>query len=81
MLILDVKFDESNFFLVNIYNPNTKTEQVATLHDLDKMLEIVKDLHDKHIVLDGDFHFFFDISLDSYGGKSTLKKEIYCNIY
>ena len=75
ILILDVKVDESNFVLDNIYNPNTKTEQVATLHVLDKMLETIKDLYDKHIVLAGDFNFFFDTSLDSYGGKPTLKKK------
>ena len=75
ILILDVKVDETNFVLVNIYNPNTETEQVATLHDLDKMLETIKDLYDKHIVLAGDFNFFFDTSLDLYGGKPTLKKK------
>ena len=31
ILILDVKVDETNFVLVNIYNSNTETEQVATL--------------------------------------------------
>ena len=72
ILILDVKVDESKFVLDNIYNPNTETEQVATLHVLDKMLETIKDLYDKHIVLAGDFNFFFDTSLDSYGGKPTL---------
>ena len=45
---------------IYIYNPNSETEQVATLHDLDKMLETIKDLYDKHIVLTGDFNFFFD---------------------
>ena len=75
ILILDVKVVETNFVLVNIYNPNTETEQVATLHDLDTMLETIKDLYDKHIVLAGDFNFFFDTSLDSYGGKPTLKKK------
>ena len=58
-----------------MYNPNTDTEQVATLYDLDKMLETIKDLYDKHIVLAGDFNFFFDTSLDSYGGKPTVKKK------
>ena len=67
--------DETNFVLVNIYNPNTETEQVKTLLDLGKMLEIIKDFSDKHIVLAGDFNFFFDTSLDSYGGKPTLKKK------
>ena len=66
------------FVLVNIYNPNTETEQVAALHDLDKMLETIKDLYDKNIVLAGDFYFyfyFFDTSVDSYGGKPTQKKK------
>ena len=59
---------------IYIYNPNSETEQVATLHDLDKMLETIKDLHEKQIVLAGDFNFFFDTLLESYGGKPTLKK-------
>ena len=46
ILILDIKVDEANFD--KTYNPNTETEQVATLHDLDKMLETIKDLYDKH---------------------------------
>ena len=50
-------------------------EQVATLHDLDRMLETIKDLYDKHLALAGDFNFFFDTSLDSYGGKPTLNKK------
>ena len=66
---MDVKVDESNFVLVNIYNPNTETEQVATLHDLDKMLETIKDLYDKQIVLAEDFNFFFDTALESYIGN------------
>ena len=39
------------------------------------MLETIKDSYDKHIVLAGDFNFFFDTSLDSYGGRPTLKKK------
>ena len=73
--MLDVKVNESNFVLVDICNPNTEIEQVATLHDLDKMLEVIKDLYDKHIVLTGDFNFFFDTFPESYGGKPTLKKK------
>ena len=72
---IDVKVDETNFVLVNIYNPNPVTVQVTTLHDLDKILETIKGLYDKHIILAGNFNFFFDKSLDSYGGKPTLKKK------
>ena len=37
ILISDVMVDETNFVLVNIYNVNTKTEQVTTLLHLGKM--------------------------------------------
>ena len=75
ILILDAKNDQTNFALVNIYNPNIKPEQVKAVLDVGKMLETIKNLSDKHIVLAGDFNFFFDASLDSYGGKPTLKKK------
>ena len=39
------------------------------------MIETIKDLYDKHIVLAGDFNFFSDTFIDSYGGKPTLKKK------
>ena len=42
ILILDFKMvDETNFVLVNIYNPNTETEQVTTLLDLGKLLKTI----------------------------------------
>ena len=75
MVLGEIEVNETNFVLVNIYNPNTETEQVTTLLDLGKMLETIKDLSGKHIVLAGDFSFFFDTSLDPYGGKPTLKKK------
>ena len=47
ILILDVMVDDTNFVVVNVYNPNTKKEQVTTLLDLDKLLETIKDFSDK----------------------------------
>ena len=35
----------------------------------------MEDIFDEHIVLVGDFYFFFDTSLDSYERKPTLKKK------
>ena len=40
-VILDVKVDETNFVAINIYNPNTETEEVTTFLDLGKMLETI----------------------------------------
>ena len=80
ILILHIKVGKTNFVLVNISNPNTETQQVATLLDLGKMLETIKDLSDKHLVLASDFNFFFDTPLDSHGGKPTLKKKSIANL-
>ena len=41
--------DETNFVLVNIYNFNTETKEVATLLDLDKIFETIKDFYLKLI--------------------------------
>ena len=75
ILILDAKNDQTNFALVNIYNPNIKTEQVKAVLDVGKMLETIKDLSDKYIVLAGA------TSLDSCGGKTNSEKETYNQIY
>ena len=69
ILILDVKVEEANFVLVSFYNPNTEIEQVATLLDLVKLLETIKNVYDKNIVLAGHFSFFFDTSLDLFEAK------------
>ena len=72
--------DETNFVLVNIYNPNTETEQVTTLLDLGRMLETIKDFSDKHIVLAGDFNFFSNIPR-FVRRQTNSEKEIYSQIY
>ena len=78
VLILDVKVHETNFVLVSIYNPNTEIEQVAILLDLDKILETIKDLNDRNIVLVGDFNFFLT---HPQIHKTNSEKEIYSQIY
>ena len=58
ILILDGKVHETNLVLVNLYNPSIKPKQLATLLDLDKKLETIKDFYDKHIYFNGSFNFF-----------------------
>ena len=67
--------DEAKLVLLNMYNPNTKLEEVTTLLDLGKMSETIKDLFDNQTVLAGNFNFFCDTSLDTWGSKPTLKKK------
>ena len=42
ILILDVNVYETNFVLINIFSHNTEMEQLAALHILDKMLDLLK---------------------------------------
>ena len=57
------------FVLINIYNANTESEQLETLSDLVSILDKVKDIQSKNIILGGDFNVTVDISLESLGGS------------
>ena len=59
ILVIEVKIDDSVFLLINIYNANTKSEQLQTLNDLINILETFKDIRDKSVVLGGDFNVIF----------------------
>ena len=58
--------------LINIYNANTKKEQVRVL---DKLTTIISNFENigNHVIFTGDFNIFFDTSLDAKGGTLTLK--------
>lgn len=44
--------------LINIYNANTKLEQLKTLSDLLSILHDVKVIQNKNIVFEGDFKIY-----------------------
>ena len=46
---------------MNIYNANTESEQLETLLDLVSIIDKVKDIQNKIIVLGGGFNVIFDI--------------------
>ena len=59
------------FALTNIYNGDTELEQIKSLSDLLGILDKVKDIQNKNIVLGEEFNVIFDISLNA-----MFKKEI-----
>ena len=61
--------------LINIYNANTKPEQLHTLNGLINILETLKEIQNKNVVLGGDFNVILYPSLDSEGGKPVIKKK------
>ena len=60
--------------LINIYNANTKSEQLHILKDLINILQTFKDIQDKSVVLVGDCNLIFYPFLDLEGGKPVIKK-------
>ena len=65
ILILDVDIDDKDLILINLYNPNTKVEQLKTLS---KLTEILTKLHltKNTIICAVDFNLIFNIKLESY---------------
>ena len=40
IIVLEAEIDDEIFLLINLYNPNTEGEQVKTLCELERMLDI-----------------------------------------
>ena len=60
--------------MINLYNWNTKPEQLHILESLSKILKDIQDLSEKNIIFAGDFNLFFDQKLESADGNPILKK-------
>ena len=75
ILLVEATVDDTVFVLINIYNANTESEQLETLLDLVSIIDKVKDIQSKNIVLGGDFNVISDISLECLGGNPCSKKK------
>ena len=53
ILLAEATIDDTVFLLINIYNTNTESEQLETLSDLVSIINKVKDIQSKNIVLQG----------------------------
>ena len=74
IILLDMKYDDKNYILCNIYNPNHEANQVDTLEMLGDILMGILQWETKEIIVGGDFNLFLDAELDAKGGRPTLKK-------
>ena len=80
ILLVEETVDDIVFVLINIYKDNTESEQLESLLDLVSIIDKVKDIQSKNIVLGGDFNVIFDISLESLGRNPCLKKKSIANL-
>ena len=74
ILILDVTINDVNFILINLYNANTKTEEVSVLNNLSSLLEKFDVTLEKNLIF-ADFNLFFNSKFDAKGGKPAIKKK------
>ena len=77
LLLFDVRMDEQNFVLVNLYNANTEKDQLNTINELSEILKSVNNISAKQITLGEDFNLYFDSLLESQG-ENPISKKAYC---
>ena len=75
ILILDVKFSDNDFLLINLYNFDKESEQLNTLSALCNILEDITDLNCKSMTLGGDFNIFFNLTYKVRGGIPKMKNK------
>ena len=71
ILILDIDIDDENVILINLYNPNTKSEQLKTLL---KRMEMLFKLHltqNNNLICTRDM--LINVKLESYGENPVLQ--------
>ena len=66
--------DADQYILMNLYNPNTETEQVKILEELQSFLRNLDINQNKRIIFAVDFKIFFYSKLEAKGGKPILKR-------
>ena len=73
ILVLKVKIDNEIYLLVNLYNPNTKPEQLKKLNEPETILLKFDANKYNHIIFSCDFNMFLSASLEETGGNAKLK--------
>ena len=65
IIVLEAEIDDEISLLINLYNPNTEAEQVKTLCEPERMLDVFSLDSYKNILFAGDFNCFFNSNLEA----------------
>ena len=57
ILILEIELDDQSFTLMNLYHPNTESEQIEVLEKLENMLSTSNSTQVSQIIFAGDLFF------------------------
>ena len=75
-ILLEALIQDSPFVLLNIYAPNTSTEQCEFFKKIAEELKSSVTLSDSSLVVGGDFNVIFDQDLDGSGGVKKTKNSV-----
>ena len=74
-IIINVQINGRNYNLINVYLPNTETEQVKFFKDFSAVLKKENIATDDNLIIGGDWNLVKDIVLDKSGGLVNLKQK------
>ena len=75
-ILLEALIQDSPFVLLNIYAPNTSTEQCEFFKKIAEELKSSVTLSDSSLVVGGDFNVIFDQDLNGSGGVKKTKNSV-----
>ena len=75
-LILKSIIDYCVFISINLYNSNTKIEQVSTWEKFNVMMQTFDNMENKIIILGADFNPFLDSVLEDEGGPVLKRSSV-----
>ena len=81
VLIIEAEIETGTFILLNLYNPNSETEQLQILSNVDLLLSDFSLDDTKTIVFAGDFNLFFNQKIEAMGGNPVLNKKPISKVY
>ena len=75
VLIIEAEIETGTFILLNLYNPNSETEQLQILSNVDLLLSDFSLDDTKTIVFAADFNLFFNQKIEATGGNPVLNEK------
>ena len=75
-LCLEAIIQDQLFLLINIYTPNTSTEQTSFFRKLSDLINSDELYEQCKIIIGGDFNVTLDPSKDFSGGNPALKDSV-----
>ena len=82
IIVLEAEIDDEIFLLINLFNPNTEAEQVKTLCELERMLDIFSLDSYTNILFAGHFNCFFNqLKFRGFWWQSSFEKEFSFKTY